>query len=53
MLCWSTVKPTKSESIKLERKLKNLTRPRLIQFMLKYKSDLSNKGIEFLKKFEP
>ena len=53
ILCWSTVKPTKSEAVKLESKLKNLSRSRLYQFMLKYDNDLSNDGKEIIQRFEP
>ena len=35
-LIWSTEKNTRSEALKLEKKLKNLTRNRLITFILKY-----------------
>jgi len=35
-LVWFTVKPTKAEAILLERKLKNLSANRLIQFIKKY-----------------
>jgi putative endonuclease len=36
-LVWSTVKKTRSEALLLERKLKNLSRERTIQFINKYK----------------
>jgi putative endonuclease len=36
ILIWSAEKPSKSEAYKLEMKLKNLTRKRLVLFMLKY-----------------
>jgi putative endonuclease len=35
-LVWSTKKPTRSSAMILERKLKNLSRKRLIDFILKY-----------------
>jgi putative endonuclease len=37
-LVWSVEKPSRSEAMKLERKLKNLSTKRLMEFMLKYKS---------------
>jgi len=36
-LVWSATKQTRGEAIKLERKLKNLSRERTIQFISKYK----------------
>jgi len=39
-LIWSCTKPTRSEALILETKLKNLSKQRLIDFMLKY-----NEGI--------
>ena len=39
-LIWSTQKPSKSEAILLEFKLKNLSQMRLIAFMLKYENGL-------------
>jgi putative endonuclease len=35
-LVWSTIKETRGEAITLERKLKNLSRERTIQFIKKY-----------------
>jgi putative endonuclease len=35
-LVWKCKKPTKAEAYKLEKKLKNLTKERLIKFMDKY-----------------
>jgi len=35
-LVWETRKATRSEALKLERKLKNLSRERTIQFIKKY-----------------
>ena len=40
VLLWKATKETKSEAYKLEFKLKNLNRNRLIKFMLKYKDDI-------------
>ncbi len=37
-LVWSTAKQTRGEALKLERKLKNLSRERTIQFISKYKT---------------
>ena len=39
-LLWTTEKPSKSEAVILEKKLKNLTAHRLINFMLKYENDV-------------
>ena len=38
LLMWSTTKSNKSEAYRLEMKLKNLSRERLIEFMLKCQS---------------
>ena len=35
-LCWATAKDSRSEAFILEQKLKNLSRDRLLRFMLKY-----------------
>jgi putative endonuclease len=51
-LLWFTSKNTRTEAFKLERKLKNLSRMRLIAFMIKYDLDLKNSA-EFFSKFEP
>ena len=45
-LIWSTQKENRSEALKLESKLKNLSRDRLIQFMQKYRDDLLDKRFE-------
>lgn len=50
-LVWCTQKPTKTDAVKLESKLKNLSRMRLIEFMKKYIED--GVDIQFLKGFEP
>ena len=39
-LVWSTKKPTRSSAMILERKLKNLSRKRLIDFILKYPEEV-------------
>ena len=39
-ICWATQKQSRSEAVILELKLKNLSRARLIQFMIKYQADL-------------
>ena len=36
-LVWSTAKETRGEALQLERKLKNLSRERTIQFIKKYR----------------
>ncbi|MEP2772139.1 MAG: GIY-YIG nuclease family protein [Fulvivirga sp.] len=41
-LLWAANKASRSEAIKLESKLKNLSRIRLIKFMLKYKENVSS-----------
>ncbi|MEP2772140.1 MAG: GIY-YIG nuclease family protein [Fulvivirga sp.] len=41
-LLWAANKASRSETIKLESKLKNLSRIRLIKFMLKYKENVSS-----------
>ena len=40
-LLWYCEKPTRSESLKLESKLKNLSRKRLIVFMKKYSENIA------------
>jgi len=40
VILWSTEKPDRAEAIKLETKLKNLSRQRLINLMLKYEEDI-------------
>lgn len=40
VLLWLTQKKTKSEAVKLELKLKNLSRQRTIELMQKYQSDV-------------
>ena len=37
ILVWSAIKETRGEALRLERKLKNLSRERTIQFIQKYK----------------
>ena len=39
-LLWKTKKANRSEAVRLERKLKNLSRSRLMVFMEKYKEDI-------------
>ena len=41
-LIWYTEKESKSEAYQLELKLKNLSRKRLVDFMLKYKDDITS-----------
>lgn len=45
ILVWCSSKATRVEAVQLELKLKNLTRERLIIFMLKYSEDLINRQI--------
>ncbi|MEZ4936592.1 MAG: GIY-YIG nuclease family protein [Crocinitomicaceae bacterium] len=40
-LIWFTQKPTKSDAIKLEFKLKNLSHDRLKAFIIKFNSDIN------------
>ena len=40
IICWATQKNTRSEVVRLELKLKNLSRQRLLKFMLKYDEDI-------------
>jgi len=42
VLLWINQKDTRSEAVKLESKLKNLSRARLVQFMLKYQEDVAS-----------
>jgi putative endonuclease len=46
-LIWSTNKSTRSSALKLEQKLKNLSRKRLINFMLTYSEGVAGPD-EFL-----
>jgi putative endonuclease len=41
ILIWSCEKPSRSEAVILEHKLKNLTRKRLIEFILKFPEGIS------------
>ena len=40
VLCWAVSKPSRSEAMKLESKLKNLSRKRLLIFMMKYQDGI-------------
>ncbi len=42
-ILWYTSKPNRSKAIKLKGKLKNLSRRRLIDFMLKYEQEVADK----------
>ena len=42
ILIWTTKKANRSEAVKLETKLKNLGYKRLIEFMLKYKDEITS-----------
>ena len=46
-LVWSAEKPSRSEAVVLELKLKNLSRKRLVKFMLKYPDNIAGPD-EFL-----
>jgi len=45
-LIWTTEKQNRGEALILERKLKNLSRIRLMEFMLKYKEGFINEEVE-------
>ena len=52
LLLWCTQKSNKSEAYRLEMKLKNLSRERLIEFMLKYEDDIAGPdALLFLKQW--
>ena len=40
ILLWYTSKPSRAKAILLEKKLKNLSRKRTIEFLLKYREDI-------------
>ncbi|MFN3951651.1 MAG: GIY-YIG nuclease family protein [Thermaurantimonas sp.] len=42
ILIWATSKASRSDALKLERKLKNLSRQRKISFMIKYSDQVSS-----------
>jgi putative endonuclease len=44
-LVWSTKKETRGEALILERKLKNLSRERTIQFINKYKAGVASPDV--------
>ncbi len=51
ILVWSTEKTTKSEAYILERKLKHLSNQRLVEFMLKYETEVESQNeLELLRK---
>ena len=52
-MLWYTSKSTRSEAIVLESKLKNLSRKKLIQFMLKYDEGIVDGEMDTIVKFEP
>jgi putative endonuclease len=52
VLLWYTEKNSRSEALKLESKLKNLSRARTIHFMLKYKEGIVGNQIDFINGFE-
>jgi len=47
-LLWRTEKPTAKHAIHLERKLKNLTRIRLLRFILNYPDDIPDEHTRLL-----
>ena len=51
-LHWYTEKNSRSEAVKLESKLKNLSRNRTILFMLKYKEGILSNQFDFINGFE-
>ena len=44
VLMWATTKASKNEAVKLELKLKNLSRMRLLSFMVKYGDGIEDSG---------
>jgi len=50
MLVWCCQKPDRSSALILERKLKNLSRNKLIIFMNKYKSDKEGPDVQLMLK---
>ncbi len=48
ILVWSAVKETRKEALLLEKKLKNLTRKRLIAFIHKYSDGISPEGLKIV-----
>jgi len=51
-LLWYCEKPSKSEAVKLEQKLKNLSRKNTIKFMLKYSDEVpGSEELDFIIKF--
>ena len=40
ILVWSTEKPTRAEAMKLEKKIKNLSKARILKFCMKYKKGI-------------
>ena len=44
-LIWSTTKETRGEALILERKLKNLSREKTIQFINKYKDEFASPDV--------
>ena len=47
-LIWYTLKPSRSEALKLERKLKNLSRTRLIELVKKYPINETVTGLDVI-----
>ena len=41
MLIWSTEKQTREEAVQLEKKIKNMSRDKLIEFILKYSDNIA------------
>ncbi|MEM8566075.1 MAG: GIY-YIG nuclease family protein [Bacteroidota bacterium] len=52
-LIWITRKPDRAAARVLERKLKNLSKAKLLAFMLKYYSEIIPEELDFIKRFEP
>ncbi|GAB5523515.1 MAG: hypothetical protein Roseis2KO_13870 [Roseivirga sp.] len=52
-LLWATQKGSRREALLLEKKLKNLSQKRLLEFMMKYRQDMVTGQESFIKGFEP
>ena len=52
ILVWLTEKDSRTDSIKLEQVIKNLSKKRIVAFMLRYEEGIQSKEtLEFLKNF--
>jgi len=53
VLVWNTEKSSRSEAMKLEKKLKNLSRERTMAFVKKYKEGLNETNVVVVKLLSP